>query len=137
MPAHFRKSPLADAADRGGPLAGCAIVECGEGIAAAFAARLLAGLGADVIKVESPGGDLTRRRGPFPDDIPDPENSGLFLYLNANKRGITLDLHTSGGRERMRRLLGCADVLLHNVAPAGARAPWDWIARIYARPFPS
>jgi len=118
MPAHFRKSPLADADDRGGPLAGCAIVECGEGVAAAFAARLLAGLGADVIKVEPPDGDLTRRRGPFPDDIPDPEKSGLFLYLNTNKRGITLDLHTSGGRDRLRRLLSRADVLLHNIAPA-------------------
>jgi crotonobetainyl-CoA:carnitine CoA-transferase CaiB-like acyl-CoA transferase len=118
MPPQFRRPPLVQSADLGGPLADCLIIECGEGIAAAFAARLLAGLGADVIKVEPPDGDLTRRRGPFPDDVPNPENSGLFLYLNANKRGITLDLDTAGGRENLRRLLSRADVLLHNVAPA-------------------
>jgi crotonobetainyl-CoA:carnitine CoA-transferase CaiB-like acyl-CoA transferase len=100
-----------------GPLTDCLIIECGEGVAAAFAARLLADLGADVIKVEAPGGDLTRRRGPFPGDLPDPENSGLFLYLNANKRGITLDLESADGRARLYRLLGHADVLVHNVPP--------------------
>ncbi len=93
-------------------------MECGEGVAAAFAARLLADLGAEVIKVEPPDGDLTRRRGPFPGDIPDPENSGLFVCLNANKRGITLDLAAAPDRGRLHRLLGRADVLIHNVAPA-------------------
>ena len=117
MPAHFRKSPFADADDRGGPLAGCAIVECGEGIAAAFAGRLLVDLGAEVIKVEPPEGDVMRRRGPFRGDLPDPENSGLFLYLNAGKRGITLDLRTSGERDALHRLLGGAGVWLHNVPP--------------------
>src|SRR5260370_6790805 len=102
--AEIRKSSLTDA-DRRGPLASHLVIECGEGVAEAFAARLLADLGAGVIKVEPPGGDLTRRRGPFPGDIPDPENSGLFLYLNANKRGITLDLHTAYGRRRLHRLL--------------------------------
>ena len=117
-PAEIRKSSLADADGCHGPLAGHLVIECGEGVAAAFAARLLADLGAQVIKVEPPQGDLARRRGPFPGDIPDPENSGLFLYLNANKRGITLDLHSSNGRGRLHRLLSSADVLLHNVAPA-------------------
>jgi crotonobetainyl-CoA:carnitine CoA-transferase CaiB-like acyl-CoA transferase len=116
--ARFKSSPLADPHQTQGPLAGCVVIECGEGVAAAFAASLLAGLGADVIKVESPQGDLTRGRGPFPGDIPDPENSGLFLSLNANKRGITLDLHFGGGRAMLDRLLGEADVLIHNVAPA-------------------
>ena len=58
----------------------------------------MAYLGADVIKVEPPGGDLTRRRGPFPNDQPDPERSGLFIYLNAGKLGITLDLTHAADR---------------------------------------
>ena len=101
-----------------GPLAGARVIECGEGVAAAFAGRLLADYGADVIKVEPPGGDLTRRRGPFRGDVADPEESGLFLYLNANKRGITLDLHSPSGRDQLERLLSRADILVHNVAPA-------------------
>ncbi|MGO9058932.1 MAG: CaiB/BaiF CoA transferase family protein [Candidatus Binataceae bacterium] len=109
---------MADPARSNGPLAGVAIIECGQGVAAAFAARILVDLGADVIKVEPPAGDVTRRRGPFRDDIVDPENSGLFLFLNAGKRGITIDLDTADGRARVHRLLRDADVLIHNVAPA-------------------
>jgi crotonobetainyl-CoA:carnitine CoA-transferase CaiB-like acyl-CoA transferase len=100
-----------------GPLSQVTVIECGEGIAAAFAGRLLADLGADVIKVESAHGDITRLRGPFRGDLPDLENSGLFLYLNAGKRGITLDLRSAGDRDKLRSLLGRADVLLHNVPP--------------------
>jgi len=94
------------------------IIEHGQGISAAFATKLLADLGADVIKVEPPDGDLTRRRGPFPDNRPDPEKSGLFTYLNVNKRGVTADLTGPGGRELFTRLLQDADILIHNVAPA-------------------
>jgi len=128
-------SPLADSTQPRGPLTGCLVIECGEGVAAAFAARLLADMGADVIKVEAPGGDLTRRRGPFPDDIPDPENSGLFLYLNANKRGITLDLQSADSRARLYRLLGHADVLIHNVPPY-QRAALGLAARELGERFP-
>ena len=60
---------------------------------------MIADLGAEVIKVEPPGGDLTRRRGPFPNDQPDPEKSGIFIYLNANKRGAVADLKRPEGRE--------------------------------------
>ena len=60
----------------------------------------MADLGAEVIKVEPPEGDITRRYGPFPGNQPDPEKSGLFIYLNANKRGVTLDL-TQGKRSRL------------------------------------
>jgi crotonobetainyl-CoA:carnitine CoA-transferase CaiB-like acyl-CoA transferase len=93
------------------------VVECGEGISAAFAAKLLADLGVDVVKVEPPEGDLTRRRGPFPHDKPDPEQSGLFTYLNVNKRGVVADLTQAGGRESFLRLLERSDLLIHNVAP--------------------
>src|SRR5205085_6305421 len=68
-------------------------------------------------KVEPPGGDLTRRRGPFPNDQADPEKSGLFVYLNTNKRGVTADLTKPEGRELLSRLLQKADILIHNVPP--------------------
>ena len=100
-----------------GPLSQVTVVECGEGITAAFAGRLLADLGAGVIKVESPQGDITRLRGAFSGGAGDAENSGLFLYLNAGKRGITLDLHNAGERAKLQTLLGRADVLLHNLPP--------------------
>jgi crotonobetainyl-CoA:carnitine CoA-transferase CaiB-like acyl-CoA transferase len=99
------------------PFRALKIVECGQGISAAFAAKLLADLGADVIKVEPPQGDLTRQRGPFPDERPDLEKSGLFTYLNVNKRGVVADLASAGGREAVSRLLESADILIHNVAP--------------------
>jgi crotonobetainyl-CoA:carnitine CoA-transferase CaiB-like acyl-CoA transferase len=93
------------------------VVECGQGVSAAFGAKMIADLGAEVIKVESPSGDLTRRRGPFPKDKPDPEKSGLFVYLNTNKRGVTADLGRPEGRELLDRLLEKADILIHNVPP--------------------
>ena len=94
------------------------VVECGEGISGAFAAKLLGDLGADVIKVEPPAGDLTRRRGPFPETGPDPEMSGLFTYLNVNKRGVVADLTKTGDRNLFRLLLERADILIHNVGPS-------------------
>src|SRR5690242_9933224 len=104
------------ALSQGLPLAGISVIECGEGVSAAFGAKLLALLGASVIKVEPPRGDITRRRGPFAAGIPDSENSGLFLYLNADKRAIALDLTDSGGRKTLDDLLARADILIHNIA---------------------
>ena len=89
-------------AQPGPGLAGLRVVECGQGVSAACATKMIADLGADVIKVEPPGGDLTRRRGPFPDDRVDPDKSGLFIYLNTNKRGVTADLATPEGRAFLR-----------------------------------
>lgn len=100
-----------------GPLSGISIVECGQGVSAAFAAKLLADIGAEVVKVEPAGGDLTRRRGPFPGGNQDPEQGGLFQYLNTNKRGVMLDLKTAAGRARLDWLLSRADILIHNVPP--------------------
>src|SRR6266446_5025514 len=93
------------------------VVECGQGVSAAFGAKMIADLGAEVIKVEPPGGDLARRRGPFPGDRADPEKSGIFIYLNTNKRGVVADLTRPEGRELLAKLLADADVLIHNVPP--------------------
>jgi crotonobetainyl-CoA:carnitine CoA-transferase CaiB-like acyl-CoA transferase len=104
------------------PFSALKVVECGEGISAAFAAKLLADLGADVIKVEFPTGDSTRWRGPFPKNEPDPEKSGLFIYLNVNKRGVVADLTGQSGRDLFSRLLERSDILIHNVAPPARAA---------------
>jgi crotonobetainyl-CoA:carnitine CoA-transferase CaiB-like acyl-CoA transferase len=99
-------------------LAGLRVIECGHMVAAAYATKLMADLGADVIKIEPPGdGDRSRARGPFPGGTPHPEKSGLFLYLNTNKRGITLDLTAARGREVLTELAAGADLLVHNVPP--------------------
>jgi crotonobetainyl-CoA:carnitine CoA-transferase CaiB-like acyl-CoA transferase len=121
----------------GGILSGLRVVECGSGISAAFGAKLMADLGADVIKIEEPAGDLLRNRGPFaPGEKPDPEKSGLFLYLNANKRGVTLDLTAPDSLPAFDRLLSDADILIHNVHPAD-RANRGLDADSLARKFPS
>ena len=75
------------------------VLDLSEDIAGPFCTKLLAGLGAEVIKVERPGlGDVSRRAGPFPAHAPDPEQSALFLYLNTGKKSITLDVATRDGR---------------------------------------
>ena len=99
-----------------GALAGLRVVEVGEWVSAPFAAKLFADFGADVVKVEPPGaGDPARTDGPFPDGRPDPECSGLFLYLNTNKRGVQLDLEGGAGRASLERLLAGADLLITNL----------------------
>ena len=110
------------------------VVEIGDGVAAAYATKLLADLGADVIKVEPPDrGDVTRTRGPFPGGVPHREKSGLFLYLNANKRGIALDVRTPAGQAILERLVARADLLVHDVHPTAMTAHGlDW-ARLTAR----
>src|SRR5579875_1258226 len=101
-----------------GALAGLKVVEIGELVSAPYAAKLMADMGAEVIKVERPGaGDAARRRGPFPAGRPDPEKSGLFLYLNANKYGVTLDIAQPEGFELLEALAAGADVLIHNIWP--------------------
>jgi crotonobetainyl-CoA:carnitine CoA-transferase CaiB-like acyl-CoA transferase len=95
-------------------LKGIRVVEWGDFVAAPFCAKLLADLGAEVVKVESPSGDWARQHGPFPGDIPHPEKSGLFLYLNTNKKGITLNAHDPKGQEILKDLLSNADIFVEN-----------------------
>src|SRR5712671_5158245 len=99
-------------------LAGVRVLELGHMVSAAYAAKLMADLGADVIKIEEPQGDRARQRGPFPGGAPHPEKSGLFLALNTNKRSVTLDLLQSQGRMEFYDLVEGADIVVHNYSPA-------------------
>ena len=100
-----------------GALAGIRVLDLGQMVSAPYCAKLFADYGADVIKVELPGGDSARRAGPFPGDEPHPEKSGLFFFHNTNKRGITCDVGRPEGRALMIRLLQWADVLIENNLP--------------------
>src|SRR3954452_12237004 len=95
----------------GSNLDGLRVVEIANELAE-YCGLLLAGLGADVIKVEPPGGAPSRAIGPFLDDKPDKERSIYFWHYNRAKRSVTLDLETGEGRENLLRLLESADVLL-------------------------
>ena len=102
-----------------GILGGLRVLDLGSHVSGPFCAKLMADYGADVIKVEPPeSGDISRRSGPFVGDDPHPDKSVQFLYLNSNKRGITLDLASSSGRAILERLLQKADVLVENFSPA-------------------
>ncbi len=104
------------AAEPRGALTGLRVVElCDE--RGAFAGKLLADMGAEVIKVEPPGGDATRRYGPFLDDDPGPERSLYFWHYNSSKLGVTLDLDQEAGRELFRRLVAGADMLIESERP--------------------
>jgi crotonobetainyl-CoA:carnitine CoA-transferase CaiB-like acyl-CoA transferase len=84
--------------------------------------RFLADLGADVVKVERPGGDAERQRPPFAGDKPDPERSLYFLHWNANKRGITLNLDAPDGQQLFRELAREADVVVETSRPGTMEA---------------
>ncbi len=104
-----------------GLLDGIRVLDLGTEVSGPFCAKLLADYGADVIKVELPGtGDPSRRMGPFAGDDPHPEKSIPFLYINTNKRGVTLDTRNPTGRGLLEALLQTADVLVENVPPAHA-----------------
>lgn len=97
------------------------VLDLSRGIAGAYAAKLLADYGADVIKVEPPEGDPVRRFGPFPEDEPNPERAGLFLFLNTNKRSLTLDFSTTSGQIVLKKLLEGVDVLIEDFRPGQMR----------------
>jgi crotonobetainyl-CoA:carnitine CoA-transferase CaiB-like acyl-CoA transferase len=95
---------------RPAPLRGVRVVEFGNLIAAPHAAMMLADLGADVVKVEPPGGDLGRGFGPYRNG-----ESVFFLSANRGKRSMVLDLATETGVEAARELCATADVVVHNL----------------------
>ncbi len=101
-----------------GALSGIRVLDLGNGVAAAYCAKLLADYGADVIKVEPPEGDPLRLAGPFPGDVPDRETGGgLFLHLNTNKRGVTLDLSAPGAADTLLALAQRSDAVVESYAP--------------------
>lgn len=95
-------------------LEGLKVVEYASMVSGPYCAKMLADMGADVIKVEPPAGDPSRMRGPFPGGIKDPEKSAIFLYNNTSKRGIVLDIETPDGLTALKRLLRWADVFIEN-----------------------
>jgi len=100
------------------PLEGVTVLDLGAVLMAPYSGQWLGDLGADVIKVEPPAGDATRRTGPRAE----PDMASVYLGLNRNKRSIVLDLKTEAGREALLLLAGRADVLLHNNRPQKMQA---------------
>lgn len=100
-----------------GPLQGVRVVELASVIMAPYAARQLGDLGADVIKVEPPGGDMTRHYPP----TRNPGMGALSLNLNRNKRSVTIDLKAEGGRDALLALVATADVFITNIRPQALR----------------
>ena len=102
-----------------GALSDLKVLEYADFVSGPFCAKLMADLGAEVIKIEAPSsGDTARQTGPFPEDVPHPERSGLFLYLNTNKRSVTLDPSTPTGAAIFKELVKTADVLIENRPPS-------------------
>src|SRR5688500_12282279 len=102
--------------DAPGPRTGLRILELADE-KGQFCGKLLGDLGADVVKIEPPGGERNRHVGPFLDDIHHPERSLSFWHYNTSKRGITLNLETADGRELFGRLAADADVILETFWP--------------------
>ncbi len=100
-----------------GPLAGLRVVELGSEIAAPYCTKLLVDLGADVCKIEPPSGDPLRRWGPFAGVEQGPEGGGLFEYLNAGKRGATIDFGRPHDITLAHELIARADLLVENLPP--------------------
>ncbi|MBM3118282.1 MAG: CoA transferase [Chloroflexi bacterium] len=99
-------------------LGGTKVLEWAQLAAGPYCAKLLADLGAEVIKVEGPEiGDEARHRGPFLHNIPHPEKSLLFLYLNTNKLGAALDIENPADREKFVELVKWADIIIEDNPP--------------------
>ena len=101
-------------------LRGLRVVEHAQGVAAPFAAKILADFGAGVVKIEPPTGDATRRDGPFPHGLPHRETSAVFLQHNTSKRSVRLDTTTCAGRRLLDALLQDAHVFLSDLTLARA-----------------
>ncbi|MEU7816898.1 CoA transferase [Pseudonocardia sp. NPDC049154] len=98
----------------GGPLAGVRVVDLTHALAGPYTTMLLADLGADVVKVEPPGGDMARLAGPIPPGSDPVAYGGYFQSVNRGKRSVVLDLKTAEGAATLRTLAADADVLVEN-----------------------
>src|SRR4051794_33182066 len=94
------------------------VLDLSQGVAGPYCTRILAGLGADVIKVERPGfGDLSRRLGKEDGVNPNLEDSSLFLYLNAGKRSVELDLASDAGKAELEKIAAGCDLVVTSFLP--------------------
>ena len=100
-----------------GALNGIKVLDLAEDVAGSFCARLLADYGADVLKLEPPGGSALRRLGPFFHDDPHWEKSLFFLVMNLNKKGATLNLEDAAGRKIFKDLVSHVDVVVESHRP--------------------
>ena len=99
-------------------LEGFRVLDLTQHLCGPYATKLLADFGADVIKIERPAsGDPARRLAPFLKNEPHPERSGIFAYLNTNKRSVTLDLGGVKGRDIFFELLAGVDLVVENFRP--------------------
>lgn len=116
-------------------LEGVKVLEWSQLVAGPYCAKLLADLGAEVIKVEKPGlGDEARHRPPFVHDNPGQEQSFLYLYLNTNKLGVTLDITSPSGREKFLELVRWADILVEDNPPQileGLKLTYQDLKKLY------
>lgn len=98
-------------------LSGLRVVDVTQGISGPFATKILAGLGAEVIKVERPGGDPARSWSPICHGDQEVPHSALFQFLNKNKQSIEINLKASASREAFTRLVANADVVVESYRP--------------------
>jgi crotonobetainyl-CoA:carnitine CoA-transferase CaiB-like acyl-CoA transferase len=99
---------------RTGPLSDVRVVDLTQALAGPFCTMLLADLGADVIKIEPPGGDMSRALGPPPPDRDGCDYGGYFASVNRNKRSVVVDIKTDSGRDAVCRLVKTADAVVEN-----------------------
>src|SRR6185503_9855515 len=121
--------------NRPGPLAGIRVIELADE-QAEYCGLTLAGLGAEVIKIEPPGGNSTRRIGPFYEDKEGPESSLFFWYYNRGKKSITLDLQLKQDQDRFKALVASADILLEST-PKGELDKIGMSKEALAKDFPT
>jgi crotonobetainyl-CoA:carnitine CoA-transferase CaiB-like acyl-CoA transferase len=94
------------------------VIELAERVAGEYCGKLLADFGAQVVKIECPGGGSpTRHMGPFAGDASGRERSGLFAYLNTNKKSVTLGVETAAGRRALASLIENSDIVIDDHAP--------------------
>ncbi len=94
------------------------VIEFAQMVSGPMCGKMFADMGAEVIKIEPPGaGDQMRAHPPFPGDVPHPEKSGSFLYLNTSKKSLTLDPATPSGAAVFKKLVATADILVENHPP--------------------
>jgi crotonobetainyl-CoA:carnitine CoA-transferase CaiB-like acyl-CoA transferase len=116
--------PTPSSTTRQRALGGVTVVDTTQGVAGPYCSMLLAGLGADVIKLEPPAGDYVRQWPPYVDDAPGVERSIYFLHLNRAKRSVVLDPTSEADREQLAAIASTADVVM--IDDGGGGGPrWD------------